>query len=590
MNTYYDNLSVYAALQGGKLLVHHPPDGPYPVVVLGPGVKLQVNEREYLEINQPIPVTVHDHVVVTTLTEESEGSWSLEVTPDNMVAILKLKPYRRIRYVLKDSPPARILRLEGIPIEEVLSPVTLGELTDKLRQLGVVHGIDWETIRRLFVNPEEKEVIIARGTPPEPGQDAKIELLFSLEEKIKIEGSTGEKVDLLQRFVYTSAVPGQVLARKHPAQPGKPGRDLKGNIILPPEPQDVSLKAGEGTTLTKEGLEVVAAKPGRPVAIHIPRGMEIKIINVLHHDEDVDKSSGHIIFAGDIIVKGNVLEGMRVEAGESAVIEGTVSGASIKAQDSVVIKGNVHASTIIAGEKFALLRNGLPLLKRISSQIEELFLALNQLKEKYTGSTIGPLVKLLLERKYPGIPASIQVLREYVKKLPFEYPPLTRFLNNMEYKLVRLPLAIVSIEEVEELYNEAMELLGHIQIQDKTENGNVTVGYVLNSKIIASGSVTVSRIGCDNSYIEAGKKVIIHGAFRGGEIKAGEEVYVKELGTRGGAKSAVTVQDKGVVTIEHAYENSFVKIGVRIYPFTREERKIRLRLNADGEIEVIPLR
>lgn len=588
MNVCSTDLPAYVALKNGRLIIHHPPDGPYPVIVLGAGVKLKINDREYKEPDVPIPLTATDNVVITTLTEEIKGSWSLEVSPDNMFAKLIIKPHRRIKYILNDAPPAQVLRLQGLPKEEIFSPVSLPELTHKLQQLGIVHGIDWETITTLIVNPEEKEVIIAKGTPPKPGRDAQIELLFNPEEKVKTEVPEEGKIDLLQLFTYTAVNPGQVLARKHPAQPGKPGKDIKGNILPPPEPRNLLLEAGEGTLLEKGGFEIISLKPGRPVAIYTSKGVQIRIINVLHHKGDVDKRSGHISFTGDIVVGGNVLEGIRVEAGEKIVIEGMVSGATLKAHDSIIIKGNVHTSTIIAGEKFSLLQNSLPLLKRISAQLEELIHALQQLQGKYVGN-IGPLVKLLLERKFKAIPPDIQVLKEYIQKLPFEYPLLSQFLEDIQHKLVRLPLSIVKLEEISQLYTQAEELLKNIEAQGGTETGNVTVGYVLNSKIIAAGNVTVTRIGCDNSYIEAGKKVVIQGAFRGGEIKAGEDVYIEELGTRGGAKTIVITGEKATVTIGHAFENSSVKIGLRSYSFSTEQRKIKIRLNPEGELDIIPL-
>ncbi|MDN5347892.1 MAG: uncharacterized protein PWP65_1456 [Clostridia bacterium] len=329
--------AVYAALKQGRVIVEHPPDGPYPLVIPGKGVKLKLNGEER---NGPVPVTSSDEVIVETLKEEIPGSWRVEITPDLMKAVLKIKPREVIEYNLKDLPPARQLYLEATEKREQFIPFTLEELLHELRRLKIIlRGIDWEALNRILLNPEEGEIVLVQGTPPQPSKDGWVEFLFNPAEKVKVELPEEGNVDLRQRFIFTSVQPGAVLARKHPAQPGKPGVDIMGNVVLPPPPKDVLLEAGEGTTLLKDGQEVVANRPGRPVAIRGQGKVRVKIVNTLNHVGDVDSSSGHISFAGDVFISGSVLEGMRVEAGENVAIAGMVSEAIIKAQKSVSLGG-----------------------------------------------------------------------------------------------------------------------------------------------------------------------------------------------------------------------------------------------------------
>ena len=72
--------------------------------------------------------------------------------------------------------------------------------------------------------------------------------------------------------------------------------------------------------------------------------------------------------------------------------------------------------------------------------------------------------------------------------------------------------------------------------------------------------------------------------FRGGEIQAGGNVRVGELGSRGGAATRVVVGPGAVVTVGHAFENASVVVGGRVYRFKREEKGVRLWLDKEGNL------
>ncbi|MDN5347893.1 MAG: uncharacterized protein PWP65_1457 [Clostridia bacterium] len=181
------------------------------------------------------------------------------------------------------------------------------------------------------------------------------------------------------------------------------------------------------------------------------------------------------------------------------------------------------------------------------------------------------------------------MLKTTLSNLPLGQKDIANFVTTLEQKLVWYPLALATEEEIHTLVAQAKELVENLDAELVQGEGDVTVGYLLNSKIIATGNVTVTRIGCDNCTIEAGKKVVIHGAFRGGEISAGEDVYVEELGSRRGARTLIATSEGRAVTIGHAYESSFVRIGNKTYSFTSEQREIRLRLSREGYFDIIPI-
>lgn len=114
-------VGAYAFVKQGRLVIRHRPEGPYPVIVPCPGVRLIVNGQE---CTQPTPVSMKDTVRVETLEERREGKWSVSVSSDGLQAILRTRPTVIVHRELPDLPPARVLQLKVVEREERLPPLT----------------------------------------------------------------------------------------------------------------------------------------------------------------------------------------------------------------------------------------------------------------------------------------------------------------------------------------------------------------------------------------------------------------------------------------------------------------------------------
>ncbi len=578
----------YAFVKQGRLVVRHRPEGPYPVVVPCTGVRLIVNDRE---CTQPTPVSMKDTVQVETVEERREGKWSVSVSSDGLQAILRTRPTVVVHRELPDLPPAKILQLEVVEREERLPPLTWDELLQELSRLGINYGIDWEACSRGVTSCAEEEVVIARGIPAEPGNDGWVELLFPSNSKVPVLAGEDEAVDFRKRYVFTSVEAGEILAVKHPPEPGRPGTSVKGEVIVPPSPQDFILSVGEGAVLTRDGERAVAARAGRPVASRRRNMVKVSVLPELVHTGDVDLASGNIVFKGDILIAGNVTEGMAVEAGGNVRVGGLVSGARVQATGSVLIKGNILSSVVIAGRAPDFLQRMLPQVHALAVGLQEMTMAIRQLlsypafKQGDLKGGIGPLVKLLLEGKFRHLPAAANTFKKQVETMPpgMAAEGLEEFMREVERALVRSPLAVRDLQEIETLARRAEEWEQAFAFSPSAES-DVVASSVLNSTVIATGDVRLVGSGCYNSRIQAGKKVTVSGVFRGGEIQAGGDVHVGELGSRGGAITRVVTGAAAVVTIGYAFENTSIVVGGRVYRFDREEKGIRLWLDKEGNL------
>jgi len=126
-------------------------------------------------------------------------------------------------------------------------------------------------------------------------------------------------------------------------------------------------------------------------------------------------------------------------------------------------------------------------------------------------------------------------------------------------------------------------------IYSKIDNPRASVyaNYIQNSNVKVTGNIIIEGKGAYNSILEAGGDVKITGlpgVFRGGRIKAGKAVIVRELGSIGGSRVDVQVDADGRIAAERVFDNVFINIGGRLLVLNKEMRNINARLDHNGQI------
>lgn len=184
--------------------------------------------------------------------------------------------------------------------------------------------IDEATLARWIAAPGAP-LVVARGEPPVPGEDARIDLAFDPRE--------GDPV-----------TDGARLAVRVPMAPGRAGRTIHGRVLPVKPPRDVVLRPGPNARLGPDGCSIVAAAEGCPCVLADGR---VCVFPVLRVDGDVGPSTGNLATASYVQVAGNVEPGYRVACGRLDVSD--VSEAEIETEGDVLIRGAGLATTVRAG-------------------------------------------------------------------------------------------------------------------------------------------------------------------------------------------------------------------------------------------------
>jgi uncharacterized protein (DUF342 family) len=347
---------------------------------------------------------------------------------------------------------------------------TLTEVKKAIEAHGILHGLlsDEEILEHLSSGwPPEEPLRIAKGTPPQPGIDAQVEIHFEKDPLKAGAIDESDRIDFRDRGEIPQVKEGDLMAVKIPAEEGIPGKDVFGGAAPPPAPGDIELKCGEGTELSEDGLKIFARQSGRPVVI----GETVfSVIPDLTINGDVGLETGHIAFDGNIKVEGSIHDGFRVlgrnlsveEIGKSEVkmsgdieARGGIIGADIKA-DGMVTSTHIHNSTLdVSGDVVVqreiydstILTSGACIIER-GKIINSKIIAKKGVEVLHLGSTGSRPCSLTVGVAY-RLQKEIDDINHHISELKEELTPLREREKELQEKVKVLDKEIEALAEKE---------------------------------------------------------------------------------------------------------------------------------------------
>ncbi len=222
---------------------------------------------------------------------------------------------------------------------EVGTVLSVSDVKRALVKAGIVGAYDDDQIGALLdMAAPGDPVLVAAGTPPVLGVDARIEHFFQTESRVVAGEGSGDKLDWKAIRDRSFVKAGAVLARKHAPTKGVDGRDLFGQRIIARHGEDCALLVGENVAFGTDGRSLVARKAG---VAKLNENGSVSVADVITV-KDVDLASGSLCTLGAVVVDGNVTEGFTVEAAGDVYVRGNVESATIVAGGRVIVGGGVR--------------------------------------------------------------------------------------------------------------------------------------------------------------------------------------------------------------------------------------------------------
>lgn len=225
-----------------------------------------------------------------------------------------------------------------IPLPEDGENETAEGLIDLLNIAGVKSGINKEVI----INALDKglygvPLLVAEGKAAVDGEDGYFTYTRKPEAKsnsprINDDGT----VDYVVTEEFLVVAKGDVIATYTHATAGEFGYSVDGKLLTPKKGKEQTPLRGKGFVV--EDNQYIADIDGK-----LDLGNKtITISPILEIHSDVDISTGHIDFLGDIIIRGDITSGMKVKSGGAIMVYGHVGAALVIAAKDITIKKGVQ--------------------------------------------------------------------------------------------------------------------------------------------------------------------------------------------------------------------------------------------------------
>lgn len=219
------------------------------------------------------------------------------------------------------------------------------EILDFVREQDIVYGITGTSfvvnVLETDLFKKQKRFKIASGNKPIIGRDASIKYFFETNYQRPGTITKGGLIDFKNRGEVPFVQKGDLLAEKTPIIEGQSGRDIKGYEIVVEEYKDVYFESGTGTELSEDGTKIFASIDGQP---DVSVKKVISVYPELQVKGDVDYSTGHIEFDGNVEITGTVKNGFKVTCCNLTAKE--IIGAEINITGDLNVSGGIIQATI----------------------------------------------------------------------------------------------------------------------------------------------------------------------------------------------------------------------------------------------------
>lgn len=556
----------YAEITSGRIEVTNPlTEGRYASIIIDdPQIDVYINGNRAFGA---AIVTSSDSIVFKAADIEPVTKIRASLSKDKMQAILEINKIPGKRFYVKDAKRSNVVFIRSDYKEIQPQPATLDQCIEKLKKLNVeTKLINMDKINELINEHNGGSAVVAEGIRPINGLSSKIKLFFKNTSYRNPDFETEKNVDLMSHTIIPTVNIGDVIALKiTPNIPGRDGMTVTGDIIKAKEGKDVQLKVGRGVVLLENETKVVAVSPGRP---QYKSGI-ISVVPTLVVAHDIDICTGNVYFDGDIVIKGNIDENLKVSAGGDITVFGNIYHADVHAKGNIRVHGNIINSKVSAGLNMLNYMCVTPKLKQILGVVKEFKNVANLSGMSKNHENIRRELLQFVLCKKDIIGNLVKEIQELIKlSNDEEISELIGIL--VDVKRILTGINAKCIEDSEQLKALYMEINNYIKKIEELygSQADVIFEYAQNSFIQANGNIVVANRGCYQSNLIAKNAILFKktsSIVRGGLLIAGKCIRMGIVGAPYGISTYCRVMDKnGKIDAFYCYSNTVFNINDNI--------------------------
>jgi len=540
----------YIKVEHGKIMVGNPSNGgKIPTIKAKPPVKLFVDGQE---ISKEIKVSSES---VIEWNIEEKPLFELAVSEDKLEASLIIHRSKRYAWSLSDQTPsvnALITSEEDTSI--ILETVNLQDILTAIENMNIKMNLDVAVIQSEILQLSFQPVIIAKGKAPVQGQDAQLDLFFS-ENIENIFAEVRGFIDYKNHLNIPSVKSGDVIAKKTPPIEGQAGYDVFGNVLFPDPVKDIRIAGKNNVEITPDSI-VIALKEGRPRIT----GNQIKYFDIntaFIVSGNVDLQTGIIVFSGDVIVYGDVMDNMIIESLGNIYVSGSVFNSTLTATGSIAVKGNVIGSNLYSGY-FGMLYNRLynnskQLMDIFQKMTESVKLLMSVISKKNIQLRYGQALLLIGESKYQQVWDIVRELLNVIASLQSHSKnkdDLQKLKNYLE--LFLQPIKIVEVltaPRMEDFMRVLKEAFMRVALSQESQV-QININQAQNSTLKSNGDILIRGEGIIQCDLYSTGNIIFfldNSVCRGSKLEAGDTISAMYVGGITGVGTSLKATKKVMV-------------------------------------------
>ncbi|MEG1255978.1 flagellar assembly protein A [Clostridium sp.] len=528
-----------------------------PWIVKGKDIGLYVDGKE---VKERVRVNSKSNIEVVLKEIKAERNLDITVSEDKMLATISISYSPEIIYTLEDTEEKKMIFLNSIVKEErALPKFTSNEILNELKSKGIIYGIDVKGLNSIIGMDQIKDFTIAKGKPPVEPIDDVLNIYFECGTR-SFKADDHGNVNFKSIGNITSVKENEVLAKRIVGKEGTIGINLFSQQVQSRKKvvKDMMVKTG-CKFLNKD--TIVATIEGKPQL----KGCVFQVNNVHAVVGDVDISTGDINFIGDVVINGDIKDGMKVKAGNSITVSGNAIRCNLWSEGDLNVKGSVISSDVKIKSEVSELNDYVETLDSISKVFKNVYIGVMAIKNSQglkSGISDGKIVELVIKSKFFKFNAMVKKLLTMMSQVNDD--------NNEIFRILKIKYAsrnYILISNAEEL-NTISKLIEEkvLSINSmKDIKANATIGYVQDSNIKCSGNVIIEGKGVYKSQIYAEDSIyfVTDGQceLRGGRIQAKNEIRTKIVGSSSGVTTELVVGKNGNIYCDIAYLNTKFVIG-----------------------------
>ena len=228
-----------------------------------------------------------------------------------------------------------------LPPENDGEEITLEEFLGDMHYEGIIYGILQESIPQEFALGYFHMFPVARGVPPQEGENGKVIELFRRRSHMRLEVQNGSEVNFGEDVRLQPIRKGTAICRIEQPKPGTDGWDVTG-VKIPSTPVIAAcIPQGKNILLSDGGCALTAGVDG---ILYMENDLfcieEQKIF-----EGDLTNFQGAIKISGNLYIGGNVDGGVNVTATGDIVINGKVGQARVTSTEGIIrVQQGIHGT------------------------------------------------------------------------------------------------------------------------------------------------------------------------------------------------------------------------------------------------------